>query len=104
MTESVVVVTGSSELCGWPVLEPHPDSRIRAEMRNNVCFMGAKVARIQEKLLSSVVKDTEMTEKKKPYHPGNGWYGNEHYRLRFEWQSIEWPIMLVVTILKVDRP
>ena len=64
MTESVVVATGSSELWGWLVFEPHPDSRNRAEISSIVCFMGTKVARIQEKLLSSVVKDTEMTEKK----------------------------------------
>ena len=31
--------------------------------------MGTKVAIPPEFLLSSVVKDTEMTEKKKPYHP-----------------------------------
>jgi len=42
MTESVVVVTGLAELCGWLVFEPHPDSRNRAK-KNNVCFMGAKV-------------------------------------------------------------
>lgn len=53
-----------------------------------------------------MVKDTEMTEKKKPYHPGYGWYGNEHFRLRFEWQSVEWPIMLVVLSIMIieDRP
>jgi hypothetical protein len=69
MTESVVVVTGSSEFCGWPVLEPHPDRRNRAEMRSIVCFIAAKVAIPPEFLLSSVVKDTEMTEKKEPHHP-----------------------------------
>jgi hypothetical protein len=54
------------------VLEPQPDSRNRAEMSNNVCFMGAKVAIPPEFLLSSVVKDTEMTEKKRAAPPGNG--------------------------------
>jgi hypothetical protein len=34
--------------------------------------MGTKVAIPPEFLLSSVVKDTEMTEKKEPHHPGYG--------------------------------
>lgn len=33
-------------------------------MSNNVCFMGAKVAIPPEFLLSSMVKDTETTEKR----------------------------------------
>jgi hypothetical protein len=45
-------------------LEPHPDSRNRAEMNNNVCFMATKVAIPHELLLSSLVKDTEMAQKR----------------------------------------
>ena len=64
MTESVVVATDSPEFWGLLVFEPHPDMRNRAEMSIIVCFIAAKVAIPPEFLLSSVVKDTEMTEKK----------------------------------------
>jgi hypothetical protein len=56
--------TDSSLATGLAVFEPHPESRNRAEMSIIVCFIAAKVAIPPEFLLSSVVKDTEMTEKK----------------------------------------